>query len=193
VEIVKGVYGQATQMAFFNALRARSEVLAHLWYLGASTGYRVSDLLKMRVYELLTDEIRVVETKTGKTRIVKLPPKVLAKMQTYRDSHGLQPGDFLFYGKECVSPITRQHAHRVMRAVGKELGLESIGTHSMRKTYAYNVLLRTKSFDIVKVSLNHMYLSTTIMYLIDGLTALLPKTVRGGITPAQVVAIGLPG
>jgi len=177
----------------YKGLHEASPSLGLLWLVGCSTGYRVSDLLLLRVSDTFSGTLHVVETKTGKLRIMRLPKRVYEAINDQIQRLGLERGDYLFFGKTRDAPITRQHAHRVMRSVGLTLGLESIGTHSMRKTYAYNVLLATKSFDRVKMSLNHAYLSTTILYLIDGLTALLPKSGRLGIPPSSVVATALPG
>jgi len=194
MNIVKGVYDRKKQTEMHTALNMLNSSLALLWLVGVSTGYRVSDLLSMRAYSGKYDTLTIIEAKTGKTRIVRLPKRVAGEMCKHvRDNTLDDLGHFLFFGRDRSTPITRQHAHRVFRSVGLSLGLDAIGTHSMRKTYAYNVLVATKSFQHVQFSLNHTYLSTTILYLIDGLTALLPKPGRLGIPPVSVVATSLPG
>ena len=175
------------QDAVFGALRARSASLALLWVVGCSTGYRVSDMLQMRHTDVLNERVSLRESKTGKWRCMELPPKVYKLVQEHIRDQGLDDLDhFLFFGKSKATPISRQHAHRVLKSVGAELGLANIGTHSMRKTYAYNVLLATRSFAHVKDALNHAYMSTTFLYLVDGLTAMLPRPGRSGIPPSAV-------
>jgi len=186
MEIVRGVYDRRQQEKMHMALNASNSSLGLLWLVGVSTGYRVSDLLSTRPYDVKTGVLNITEAKTGKKRAMKLPPRVVDAILAHIDASDLDDhGHFLFYGREKTAAITRQHAHRVFKAVGAELGLDAIGTHSMRKTYAYNVLLATKSFPDVQKSLNHEYLSTTIFYLIDGLTELLPSPGRNGIPPSQ--------
>jgi integrase len=129
----------------------------------------------------------ITESKTGKLRIMQLPPQVVSAVRGHVLAHNLDPTDPLFFGRDRKVPVTRQHAHRVFREVGFQLGLDGIGTHSMRKTYAWNILLATKSFEVVRDTLRHAYMSTTFLYLIDGLTSILPQLGRQGIPLATIV------
>lgn len=190
--MVKGVYDRRQQMAFFYALQPRSASLALLWLVGCSTGYRVSDLLKMTPMDVANGRAVIIESKTGKFRAMKLPPRVTEAVHVHILTNELDPMDPLFFGRDRAASVTRQHAHRVFREIGLQLGLDAIGTHSMRKTFAWNVLLATKSFSVVQDALNHAYLSTTFLYLIDGLTAALPKPGRLGIPPSSIIAVASP-
>jgi len=143
-------------------------------------------LIGLKVFEVFSGSLRVVEGKTGKMRHMRFPESVREAVNVQIEHVGLRGEEYLFYGRERGKPITRQYAYRVFKAVGEEMGLTGLGTHSMRKTYAYNVLLASKNFEHVKESLNHAYLSTTFLYLIDGLTALLPKAGKLGIPPSIV-------
>jgi len=186
LEIVKGVYDRKAQMAMYSAIRLENPALGLLWLVGCSTGYRVSDLLSLRVFCIDSGLVVARESKTGKIRRVELPKSIYEAVNDHTGHYRLTGDAFLFCGRDPLKPISRQHAHRVFKKVGLNLGLADIGTHSMRKTFAYNVLVATRSFEFVKESLNHSYLSTTFLYLIDGLTAMLPKPNRYGIPPATV-------
>ena len=189
MEVVRGVSDQNLQMAMHKALCEINEALGLLWLVGCSTGYRVSDLLSLRVYQACTSPLFVLEAKTGKLRTMMLPECVQRAICHHIAHQNLTDSDaFLFQGRTKGKALSRQYAHRVFKEVGAGLGLADIGTHSMRKTYAYNVLLATRSFEQVQQTLNHAYISTTFLYLIDGLTALLPKSPQFGIPPASIVA-----
>lgn len=192
MKIVKGVYDQSQQMVMYRALCEVNRSLGLLWLLGCSTGYRVSDLLSTRSFCIISGTLRLVEGKTGKIRRMNLPSCVYGAVNDQISHFKLEPGALLFFStKDRGRPISRQHVHRVFKETAEKLGMTGIGTHSMRKTYAYNVLLATKSFQHVQITLNHTYLSTTFLYLIDGLAAILPKPDRKGIPPASIVATAL--
>ena len=187
IKIVTGVYSQPMQLKMHRSISAFNAPLGLLWLLGVSTGYRVSDLLILTPLNVREGILQITESKTGKHRATKLSPKVMTAISKHIKSHGLQPGDFLFFGRDRSRPITRQYAHRIMRLAGEQLGLTGIGTHSMRKTYAYNVLLQSRDLRGVQSLLGHTYMSTTLLYLVDGLLAHLPASRGKYIPPATVV------
>ena len=56
----------------------------------------------------------------------------------------------------------------ILREVGKKFGLESIGTHTLRKTFGYFLYKQTKDILVVKEVLGHSDVSITRRYI--GLT-----------------------
>lgn len=105
-----------------------------LWALGITTGLRVSDLLSLRLSDLLTPEgevaesITVKESKTSKVRTILLAPIARKAIEGYRES--IEDGERLF-------TITREQVRRLVKAWCEECGLKGrYGTHTMRKTFA---------------------------------------------------------
>jgi integrase len=186
---VSGVFRSAGQLDVYEALGAVGEKYGLLWYLGCTTGFRVSDLLKLRVQDVMGTVLTVRETKTKKERTVVLPMSCRKKIQMLKKGSKMAPDEFLFQGARKGSQMTRQDAHGQIRGTGEALGLEGLGTHSMRKTFAWNLLLKTKSFESVRVALNHQYRSTTFEYLAEGLERSLPSFSKKRIVPAEVPAI----
>jgi len=106
-----------------------------LWSLGIGAGLRIGELLRLRACDFLTaggqvdTRLVVRSTKTSRERCVPLIPVVRDTVKAYILS-GLRHTELLF-------PITRQHAHRLVREWCAAAGLEGrFGTHSMRKTFA---------------------------------------------------------
>ena len=106
-----------------------------LWSLGIGTGLRIGELLKLRACDFLTmgdridARLAVRFTKTTRERTVPLIPLVRRAVEAYV-LPGLRHTELLF-------PITRQHAHRLVKEWCAAAGVEGqFGTQSMRKTFA---------------------------------------------------------
>jgi integrase len=141
-----------------------------LWDLGIATGLRISDLVPLRVKCVLTGVINLTETKTRKNTSKHLTPQINESVRVYIARYGLRRVDFLFFpGRNCRAGlhIHRNSAYKAIRKAALYLGLDGIGTHSMRKTHAVNKYRETNDLEAVRRALNHKYTSTTIGYLIS--------------------------
>jgi site-specific recombinase XerD len=189
------VFKASEQMNIYHELKNVYTSLGILWLVGCSSGFRVSDLLALRAYQSLTAHLSIVEAKTGKRRDVVLPPKIQKAVQAHVKTAGLDVHNidhFLFCSsRDKNKPMTRQYVHCKIREIGENMDISDLGTHSMRKTYAYNFLLLTKDFAQVRDALNHTYMSTTFLYLVDGLQALLPLPRKSYIEPATFIPLDI--
>jgi len=150
-----------------------------LFILGVRTGFRVSELLSVRVRDILQAN-RIVERLTVRRRNVKrrtegrtvlLHPEAKAAVRTWLDelqADGAGPMTYLFRShKGRNRPISRQAAHGVLKAAYLAAGITgNLGTHSMRKTFAHKVheALGRDIFRTQK-ALGHRQVETTIKYL----------------------------
>lgn len=64
-------------------LRAWSERNYMIFLVGINTGYRISDILKLRVKDVQGWHIRVKEQKTGKTKSIKMTRKLKNELREY--------------------------------------------------------------------------------------------------------------
>lgn len=118
-----------------------------LFQLGLYTGFRISELLSLRVwdvvrYKKVLHRVRVMRSsmKNSKTREVPLnhqARKALAEwLPVLFRWRGNLPDVFVFQSVKRGA-ITRQHAARIMRDLATRFGWPPhIGTHSLRKTFA---------------------------------------------------------
>ena len=151
-------------------------IYATIWRFGVETGLRISDILNING-PLQGSFLSLTESKTGKQK------QFIISDELYRMILSLQrEGPFLTNKSNTKNgntfklfPTTRQTVHKYIRLSALKINENDIGTHSMRKTYAYNVLCITRSLDSVKRALNHKYISTTILYLIDGMLWLIDR------------------
>ena len=66
---------------------------------------------------------------------------------------------------ELNKPVSRQYAYRVLSEAGKKFGLESIGTHTMRKTFGYHFYEQYRDVATLMVIFNHSNEHTTLRYI----------------------------
>lgn len=139
-----------------------------LWLVGVHTGLRVSDILSIRVRDVKS-KMRVREQKTGKYKVIELSDDVLKAVKGHINDFDLRRGDYICFSttRRKDKPLSRIQAYKIIKRVSRESGLEEIGTHSMRKTYALNLFKQSGDIFAVQKALNHKYVSTTLMYLID--------------------------
>ena len=114
-----------------------------LWALGITTGLRISDLLPLKVQDLLDADgdnrefIKIKEKKTGKPRLVPFMKIAKEAFRSHRQRENLALDHFLFASRKGDTPITREQARRLVKRWCEECGLRGrYGTHTLRKTFA---------------------------------------------------------
>jgi integrase len=148
--------------------------------LGIKSGLRISELLSLRVRDIvehgkLVERVYVRRREVKKRtegRTVLLHPAARKALSLWlRELWELDlvtPGTFVFRsGKGENRPITRIHAYRLMRIACAKTRLEGVvGTHSLRKTFAHRIYERLGG-DLVKTqrALGHKSIFSTVQYL----------------------------
>jgi len=136
-----------------------------LFLVGVLSGLRIGDLLSLKVADV-GQQFIVKESKTSKKKHIALDIAPWYVLDAYIGGSGLKPHDRLF-------PVSRQTVHKYFKRAAQDLGITSpIGTHTMRKTYGWNVWRMSKCIDTVRRAYNHKYVSTTVQYLLDGFVRL---------------------
>jgi integrase len=143
-----------------------------LWAVGVNTGFRISDLLKLKTSHLMTSCITLKEGKTKNLRSIKLKPEIYDFFIGYAYLYRLKPNDFLFFSsKKGVAikskSMSRQWVNRIIGRIARLNGLEMVSSHSMRKTYACKFFSLYGDVNALKNDLGHKHLSTTLIYLKD--------------------------
>ena len=173
--------------AFRGKMAVRNKAL---FFLGANTGYRISELLSVRLGDVLTPDglfPRYLTVKRqnmkGKTesRSVLLNDQAKAALMPWlialRSMDVIHRDDFLFRSYvDHNKAICREQAWKVFTTCYRKLGfVGKIGTHCMRKTFAGGVhqyfMAAVASGEHVDVlmetsrALNHKNVGTTAAYL----------------------------
>lgn len=149
-----------------------NEMYGLLFTFGVYTGYRISDILPIKIRDLskcLNDNyVSIVEKKTGNKREVRLNNILRKAIKDYiKDKDSFE---YAFKSnkktKGVNKPITREHAGRIIKKAAKAFGLKHINTHSMRKTFAFFIYeLSDKDMNAAREALGHEDISYTKLYL----------------------------
>ena len=138
-----------------------------LFMIGINTGLRVSDLLQLKTHMILKlkrkrrKELKVKEGKTKKERIINLTSifdEVYQYAQTVENT-------WLFPSRKGDQPISKIQAYRQLQKAGDFADVESIGTHTMRKTFGYWFYKQTKDVAMLQDILNHSTPQITLKYI----------------------------
>lgn len=130
-----------------------------------ATGLRIGDVLAIRT-AALKQRMTVREAKTGKSRRVYIPARLLAELQD-------QAGDiWVWPGRDPAKHRTRQAVWRdVKRAARAMRAQQNIGPHTMRKVYAVRQYQRTGDLSAVQRALQHTDQAVTALYALADVLA----------------------
>lgn len=151
-----------------------------LFLLGVRSGFRISELLSLRVGDLIqagkvTDRVGVSRQhmkRKQEGRSVILHPQaksaVLARIDELSITGKCSSDIFLFTSQRGINkPLSRIGAWCLLKKAYANLGLTGkLASHSMRKTFADRVYTRL-NFDLVKTqrAMGHKSIQSTISYL----------------------------
>lgn len=125
-----------------------------LFCFGINVGLRYSDLMRLKISDVMkngeiVDFIRIREQKTRNydkpLRIIDFKPGVQELLMNYIHSlKGWKPNWYLFHGlwpkRTPYKMMTKENLLVIMKDIEKGLNLQfSLGTHSLRKTFARNI------------------------------------------------------
>ncbi|WP_077210426.1 site-specific integrase [Bacillus dakarensis] len=154
-------------------LRASSLRNELLFVLGINTGLRISDLLGLKVADVMTpkgitDRIELREKKTNKKRTVALNQKTRRLIARYIEIErtSAQPREALFRSQKGGRAISRQHAYEILNDAARSIGItDRIGTHSLRKTFGYFAYQQGIDLAMIQKLLNHSSQAETLRYI----------------------------
>ncbi|EOJ41643.1 tyrosine-type recombinase/integrase [Enterococcus faecalis] len=145
-----------------------------IFQLGKATLLRVSDVLSLEYSDVFTadgvleERAYIRDQKTGKPNTLYLKPieKDLYLYKEWLDDNGIK-SQWLFPSfSDWNSPVTRKQYYKIMQKTGDLLGINYLGTHTMRKTGAYRVYEQTNyNIGFVMKLLNHSDQKSTLSYL----------------------------
>lgn len=146
-----------------------------LFVTGINVGLRVSDLLSLRISDVLTingkvkDEVTVLEGKTKKSRTFTINKStanaIKEYMATLDDSYDMNW--YLFKSRKGDNKaISRVQAWQVLNDGAKLVGIkETIGTHTLRKTFGYWSYKQGIDITLLQKIFNHSTPNITLAYI----------------------------
>ena len=152
---------------------------------GFCTGFRISELLSLKLADVSTDgqihshvTVKAANTKTKTSRSVMLnsdAKKALTLLLNWLKSKGLtdKSTPLFLSRKRAVTgenkAINRQQAHEIIKALFAKIGeFGNISTHALRKSFAARIYEQTGKLELVQIALGHKSINSTISYLAFG-------------------------
>ena len=131
--------------------------------LEANLGLRISDILNLRLSDIIRDgnryRLNIVEQKTQKKREFTVPIEIYSYIQSYALENNIHPEAKLF-------DLTKRAVTKHLRLVCDYLGYQGIGTHSFRKFFASSIYVNNNyDINLVRVLLQHSSVVTTQRYI----------------------------
>ena len=140
-----------------------NERIATARVLEGNLGLRISDILKLRLCDIVKDgdryRLEIVEQKTGKSRVFTVPLVIQQYIENYCLRNGIRRDELMF-------PLTERAIQKQLKIVCDYLDFEGISTHSFRKWYATEIY-KNNGYDIALVQrlLQHSSAATTQRYI----------------------------
>lgn len=140
-----------------------------LFTLGIFTGLRISDLVRLRVENVIGDNIRTIEKKTRKEGLMPLAQEVRDIIQDR--VRGMSKRALLFPSREKDGDGKEKHivtrtAYRDMQIIANRYGLRgSIGCHTLRKTFGYWHYKKNHDLEMLRAWFNHSSVEVTRRYI----------------------------
>lgn len=145
-----------------------------LFVLGINSGLRVSDLISLKVGDVMETRtkakirLRLREQKTGKLKDFPIGEKSRAAIQEYVTTcrKGWKPDEPLFASRKGNGHLQRAQVLRILSEAAERVGIhESVGTHTLRKTFGYWRYKNTGDVTLIQKLLNHSSPAITLAYI----------------------------
>ncbi|EKS4344833.1 site-specific integrase [Clostridium botulinum] len=136
-----------------------------LFITGVYTGLRISDILKLKVKDVKGKRfIYLREKKTSKQNIIEINKLLEKEYKWYCSDKELD--EYLIKSREGVNKaLSRVQAYGIIKNVGKDFGIENLGTHTLRKTFGYHYYKQRKDIGTLMKMFNHSSPAITLRYI----------------------------
>ena len=152
-----------------------------LFTVGINTAYRISDLRRLKLSDVLTvsrgkviakERLAMKEQKTGKNNSVIISKKLRNQIRTYAQDNfseelaAQELDHYLFPSRNGEDqPLDRKSLWNILSTAANKIGLKNIGSHSMRKTFGYFLYENGTPIEIIQSLLNHSSQKETLRYI----------------------------
>ena len=130
-----------------------------------ATGLRISEALALSVADIDRRQltILVARGKGNKQRLVPLSPKLLEELRAWWRTH--RHPQWIFPGKRSDRPLTANSVQRACQQAAARAGLKpGVSPHTLRHTYATELLEAGIDLLTIQKILGHSSLRTTLLY-----------------------------
>ncbi|MEO8772318.1 MAG: site-specific integrase [Ferruginibacter sp.] len=136
--------------------------------LAYSTGMRVSEVVSIKVMHVDSKrmQIKIVQAKGKKDRMVALSPVLLVMLREYFTTYKLPVDGYLFPGQKSSEPYSTRSLQLVLKAAKERAGIMKPGSvHALRHSFATHLLDKGTDVTMIMKLLGHNEIKTTLRYL----------------------------
>jgi site-specific recombinase XerD len=136
--------------------------------LAYSTGMRVSEVINLKVWNVDSQrmQIKIVQSKGKKDRMVALSPILLVMLREYYKMYKPDPKGYLFCGQNAGEPYSSRSMQLVLREAKQRAGIIKPGSvHALRHSFATHLLDNGIDVTMIMKLLGHNDIKTTLRYL----------------------------
>ena len=142
-----------------------------IFKVGINIGIRVSDIIKLKVSDIryengtMRDDITIIEKKTNKKKTFRFNIELKKELEDYTKQ--MQQYEYIFKSRKGANqPLTRTQVYRFLNDAAKMVGItDSIGTHTMRKTFGFHNYKKYADVAMLQTIFNHSSPSITLRYI----------------------------
>ena len=148
---------------YFNSFRNRTMIKLFL-----ASGLRLSEMINLRWRDinLMTGQLKVVEGKGTKDRILWISDSIVEDLRIWKEkqSKKLDICELVFTTSNKLK-LDDRNIRRMVSLYSAKAGInKNVSPHTFRHTYASDLLRETKNIILVQKALGHEDLSTTMIY-----------------------------
>jgi integrase/recombinase XerD len=150
-------------------------------------GLRVSEVANLKVSDIDSGRmtLRVEQGKGQRDRDVMLSPQLLQLLREWWKA--ARPQVWLFPGQNPINPITPRQLNRAVTAAKDLAGISKrVSPHTLRHSFATQLLEQGVDIRVIQVLLGHAKLETTALY-----TRVAVNTVRDIKSPLERLGVNL--
>lgn len=132
-----------------------------LFTIGINSSLRISDIVGLKREDFDNERLTLREKKTGKIKYVRINDSIRKAIAELAPTSG-----YLFPSRKGGTPITTTQAHRVIKSAADRAGITyNVGSHTMRKTFAYHAYKNGTDLALLMRILNHASQYETLKYI----------------------------
>jgi integrase/recombinase XerD len=159
----------AEQNRFFEVLRASPKRIRDytLFSVMLYTGMRISEVLNLKIKDYQDEHLIIHDSKTGpgkpfvRKKLVTIIENYLEELQ---DVQNLTRQDYIFQSGR-YHQLTQRWAEKIIKKYLRLAGIQKVITpHSLRHTFAANLIKSSGNITIVQRALRHKHITSTMRY-----------------------------
>lgn len=164
MDYVEGIRNLEQLERWLDYLRRWNPMYWMMALVGIHTGLRISDILRLTAGHVRGTHLVMRAKKTGKTVRILISDHLRRELDRYIAN--LDDKDHLFCSRQGWNkPITRSRAYQILNEAARAVGLQHVGTHSLRKTFGWFLYKETGNVALLQELFGHDDPADTLRYI----------------------------